>query len=62
MLIDNFNINDDDFRPIRNKTGDIVYYQISPIHTMLPIISQKKYENYLHVYDAVQFNIGKKSI
>lgn len=41
MLIDNFNINDDDFRPIRNKTGDIVYYQISPIHTMLPIISQK---------------------
>lgn len=42
ILIDNFNITDDDFRPIRNKTGDVVYYQISPMHTMLPIISQNR--------------------
>ena len=42
MLIDNFNITDDDFRPIRNKTGDVVYYQISPMHTMLPIIFQNR--------------------
>lgn len=38
-LIDNFEINENDFRPIRNLTGDIVYYQITPQHTMLPISS-----------------------
>ncbi len=33
----NFNITENDFRPIRNKKGNIVYYQITPEHTMLPI-------------------------
>lgn len=36
-LIDNFDICESDFRPIRNKKGDIVFYQITPTHTMLPI-------------------------
>ena len=30
-------ITSDDFRPIRNKAGEIVFYQITPRHTMLPI-------------------------
>ena len=36
-LIERFDINEHDFRPCRNKTGDIVYYQITPQHTILPI-------------------------
>lgn len=38
-LISNFDITNDDFRPVRNKIGDIVYYQITPQHTMKPIDS-----------------------
>lgn len=36
---DELDITNADFRPIRNKSGDIVYYQITPQHTMLPITS-----------------------
>lgn len=36
-LIRRFDVSENDFRPCRNKTGDIVYYQITPQHTMLPI-------------------------
>lgn len=36
-LIENFDVTEDDFRPCRNKTGDIVFYQITPVHTMLPM-------------------------
>lgn len=36
-LIERFNIDEHVFRPCRNKVGDIVYYQITPQHTMLPI-------------------------
>ena len=36
-LIEKFDISEKDFRPCRNKTGDIVYYQITPQHIMLPI-------------------------
>lgn len=36
-LIANFDIDEDDFRPIRNKKKEIVYYQIVPKHVMLPI-------------------------
>lgn len=36
-LIAEFDITQEDFRPIRNKRGEIVYYQITPRHTMLPI-------------------------
>lgn len=38
-LIENFDITEEDFRPARNKKGDIVYYQITPQHKMLPIKS-----------------------
>jgi len=36
-LIKNFDITEDDFRPIRSKRGQIVYYQITPQHVMLPV-------------------------
>lgn len=36
-LIRQFDITENDFRPCRNKKGEIVYYQITPQHTMLPI-------------------------
>ena len=36
-LISRFDISEADFRPIRNKSGEIVYYQITPRHIMLPI-------------------------
>lgn len=41
-LIENFDVTEDDFRPCRNKVGDIVFYQITPTHTMLPLISVNK--------------------
>lgn len=36
-LIARFDITEADFRPIRNKKGEIVYFQITPQHVMLPI-------------------------
>ncbi len=36
-LISHFEISDRDFRPVRNKMGDIVFYQVNPEHIMLPI-------------------------
>lgn len=42
-LIEKFDITEDDFRPCRNKTGDIVFYQIAPTHTMLPLAGPLKY-------------------
>ena len=36
-LIANFDITEDDFRTIRNKLGQIVFYQIEPRHVMLPL-------------------------
>ena len=38
-LIRNFNIMEEDFRPVRNKSREIVFYQITPRHKMLPIAS-----------------------
>ena len=38
-LINHFDVSERDFRPCRNKIGDIVYYQITPTHTMLPMAS-----------------------
>lgn len=38
-LIENFDVTEEDFRPCRNKIGDIVFYQITPCHTMLPLKS-----------------------
>ena len=39
-LIEYFDITEKDFRPVRNKRGEIVYYQITPQHTMLPIYKE----------------------
>ena len=36
-LIARFDVTEADFRPIRTKKGEIVYYQITPQHVMLPI-------------------------
>lgn len=36
-LIDNFDIMEADFRPVRSKTDEIVYYQITPQHVLLPL-------------------------
>ena len=44
LLIDNFDISEEDFRPIRNKVGEIVFYQITPQHIMLPMHETKRYK------------------
>lgn len=36
-LIENFDIKEADFRPIRTRKGEIIYYQITPQHVMLPL-------------------------
>ena len=36
-LIENFDVTEADFRPVRTKKGEIVYYQITPQHVMLPL-------------------------
>lgn len=36
-LIEHFDVAEEDFRPIRNKDGSIVFWQITPQHTMRPI-------------------------
>lgn len=43
LLIENFDISETDFRPVRNKTGDVVFYQITPQHKMLPIGSVNRF-------------------
>jgi len=42
-LIEKFDITEEDFRPIRNKRGEIVYYQITPQHVMLPIHEENEW-------------------
>lgn len=39
-LIERFDITEKDFRPIRNKKGIIIFYQITPQHTMLPLCKE----------------------
>lgn len=36
-LIANFDISEADFRPVRTKKDEIIYYQITPQHTLLPL-------------------------
>ncbi|MBR5460711.1 MAG: hypothetical protein IKV53_07545 [Clostridia bacterium] len=36
-LIENFDITEDDFRPVRTKSGEIVMWEIAPQHVMKPI-------------------------
>lgn len=43
-LIARFDITEDDFRPVRNKKGEIVYYQITPQHVMLPIHAENEWK------------------
>lgn len=43
-LIDKFDITEEDFRSIRNKRGEIVYYQITPQHVMLPIHKENEWQ------------------
>ena len=42
-LIQRFDIFENDFRPIRNRTNEIIYYQITPQHVMLPIYQDNKW-------------------
>ena len=42
-LIELFDITEKDFRPIVNKAGEIVYYQIAPQHVMLPLIGVNRW-------------------
>lgn len=42
-LIARFDITEEDFRPVRNKRGEIVYYQITPQHVMLPIHKENQW-------------------
>lgn len=39
-LIERFDVTENDFRPVRNKRGEIVFYQITPQHVMLPIAKE----------------------
>ncbi len=43
-LLNKFDISEDDFRPIWNKENEIVYWQITPGHTMLPIFEVNNWE------------------
>ena len=36
-LIEKFDVTEADFRPVRTKKGEIIYYQITPQHVMLPL-------------------------
>lgn len=36
-LIARFDVTEADFRPVRNKKREVVYYQITPQHVMLPL-------------------------
>lgn len=36
-LIARFDITEADFRPVRTKKGEIIYYQITPQHALLPL-------------------------
>lgn len=42
-LIVQFDITESDFRPVRSKRGDIVYYQITPQHVMLPMHAENEW-------------------
>lgn len=42
-LIARFDITEEDFRPIRNRRGKIIYYQVTPQHVMLPIHKENEW-------------------
>lgn len=43
-LIAQFDITEADFRPVRTKKGEIVYYQITPQNVMLPIHEENEWQ------------------
>ena len=43
-LIAHFDITEKDFRPIYTKRGELVYYQITPQHVMLPIHEENEWQ------------------
>ena len=43
QLIELFDITETDFRPVRNRQGEIVYYQITPQHVMLPMYRENEW-------------------
>lgn len=43
-LIKLFDISEADFRPVRTKKGEIVYYQITPQHVMRPIHEENEWQ------------------
>ena len=45
-MINRFDITEADFRPIRNKKSEIVYYQITPQHVMKPIHKENDWHPY----------------
>lgn len=42
-LISHFDITEADFRPVRSKRGQIVYYQVTPQHVMLPMHEENEW-------------------
>lgn len=78
LLIEKFDISEDDFRPVRTKANEIVFYQIAPQHTMLPIANVNswkalkpckkcgsvEYEETLmqNEYDQVYYYINKEAL
>lgn len=42
-LIAEFDITTEDFRPIYSKRGELVYYQVTPRHTMLPVYKPNRW-------------------
>lgn len=57
-LIMDFDITEADFRPIRNKRGEIVYYQITPQHVMRPIHEENEWpiQRVCHQCGSVRYN------
>lgn len=43
-LVKHFDITEADFRPVRTKKGEIVYYQITPQHVMRPIHEENEWQ------------------
>ena len=46
-LMRRFDIVEQDFRPVRNKVGDIVFYQLTPRHIMKPIAEVNRFRKLL---------------
>ena len=63
-LIKRFDVSEHDFRACRNKTGNIVYYQITPQHTMLPIANVNNWRSLTpcRKCGSVQYRVMDKKV